>query len=160
MPEANHTFLPGHWITVQVQSRWFPLYDRNPQTFVPNIAMAQPADFSKATQQVWFSPGRRVTCICRWSAQDPEEPTGPCGVPDTHAGRQLTPAAPVVAYTRHPFFHPGRHMAKPNYSFEKRQREIAKKKKQDEKDAKKRAEREADKPTVAPDAPLDPDAPG
>ncbi len=51
-------------------------------------------------------------------------------------------------------------MAKPNYSFEKRQREIAKKKKQDEKDAKKRAEREADRPPVAPDAPLGSDTPG
>jgi len=55
MPEANHTFLPGHRIMVQVQSSWFPLYDRNPQTFVPNIAMARPADFRKATQQVWFT---------------------------------------------------------------------------------------------------------
>lgn len=49
-------------------------------------------------------------------------------------------------------------MAKPNYSFEKRQREIAKKKKQDEKDAKKRAEREADKPPVAPDVAETPNA--
>ena len=49
-------------------------------------------------------------------------------------------------------------MAKPNYSFEKRQREIAKKKKQDEKDAKKRAEREAERPPVAPDVAETPDA--
>ena len=56
MPEANHTFLPGHRIMVQVQSSWFPLYDRNPQTFVANIAMAKPADFKVATQQIWFTP--------------------------------------------------------------------------------------------------------
>jgi putative CocE/NonD family hydrolase len=56
MPEANHTFLPGHRIMVQVQSSWFPLYDRNPQTFVANIAMARPVDFKAATQQVWFTP--------------------------------------------------------------------------------------------------------
>src|SRR5262249_15937677 len=37
LPTANHVFLPGHRIMVQVQSSWFPLYDRNPQTFVPNI---------------------------------------------------------------------------------------------------------------------------
>jgi predicted acyl esterase len=37
---------------VQVQSSWFPLYDRNPQTFVPNIFLAKPADYAKATQQV------------------------------------------------------------------------------------------------------------
>ncbi|HVI98435.1 MAG TPA: CocE/NonD family hydrolase [Sphingomonas sp.] len=49
LPNANHVFLPGHRIMVQVQSSWFPLYDRNPQTFVPNIFDAQPADYRKAT---------------------------------------------------------------------------------------------------------------
>ncbi len=44
MPTANHVFLPGHKIMVQVQSSWFPLYDRNPQTFVPNIFFAKPDD--------------------------------------------------------------------------------------------------------------------
>ena len=56
LPEANHTFLPGHKIMVQVQSSWFPLYDRNPQTFVPNIGKAQPDDYRAATQRIWFSP--------------------------------------------------------------------------------------------------------
>ena len=56
MPEANHTFLPGHRIMVQVQSSWFPLYDRNPQTFVENIAKAQPGDYRAATQRIWFTP--------------------------------------------------------------------------------------------------------
>ena len=46
-------FLPGHRIMLQVQSSWFPLYDRNPQTFVPNIFFAQPADYVKATQRVY-----------------------------------------------------------------------------------------------------------
>ncbi|HEX8190683.1 MAG TPA: CocE/NonD family hydrolase [Pyrinomonadaceae bacterium] len=58
LPTANHTFLPGHRIMVQVQSSWFPLYDRNPQTFVPNIFWAKPADFRKATQRVYHEPGR------------------------------------------------------------------------------------------------------
>jgi predicted acyl esterase len=40
---------------VQVQSSWFPLYDRNPQTFVPNIFWAKPSDFKKATQRVYHS---------------------------------------------------------------------------------------------------------
>jgi putative CocE/NonD family hydrolase len=53
MPTANHVFLPGHRIMVQVQSSWFPLYDRNPQTFVPNIFWAKPADYKKATQRVY-----------------------------------------------------------------------------------------------------------
>ena len=58
MPEANHTFLPGHRIMVQVQSSWFPLYDRNPQTFVENIGKARPADYRTATQRIWFAPGQ------------------------------------------------------------------------------------------------------
>ena len=43
---------------VQVQSSWFPLYDRNPQTFVPNIFWAKPGDYAKATQRVFHEPGR------------------------------------------------------------------------------------------------------
>jgi putative CocE/NonD family hydrolase len=53
LPTANHVFLPGHRIMVQIQSSWFPLYDRNPQTFVPNIFFAQPADYKKATQRIY-----------------------------------------------------------------------------------------------------------
>ncbi|MDP9268879.1 MAG: CocE/NonD family hydrolase [Acidobacteriota bacterium] len=56
LPQVSHTFLPGHRIMVQVQSTWFPLYDRNPQTFVPNIMFAKPGDFVKATQRVWHTP--------------------------------------------------------------------------------------------------------
>jgi putative CocE/NonD family hydrolase len=58
LPTANHVFLPGHRIMVQVQSSWFPLYDRNPQTFVPNIFWAKPADYLKATQRVYHAPGQ------------------------------------------------------------------------------------------------------
>jgi putative CocE/NonD family hydrolase len=53
LPQANHVFLPGHRIMVQVQSSWFPLYDRNPQTFVENIFFARPQDYAKATQRVY-----------------------------------------------------------------------------------------------------------
>ena len=56
LPDANHVFLPGHRIMVQVQSSWFPLYDRNPQKFVPNIFNAKPGDYQKATQRVYHSP--------------------------------------------------------------------------------------------------------
>jgi len=52
LPNANHVFLPGHRIMVQIQSSWFPLYDRNPQTFVPNIFFAKPQDYVVATQKV------------------------------------------------------------------------------------------------------------
>ena len=54
---VNHVFKPGHRMMVQVQSSWFPLYDRNPQTFVPNIFLAQPADYVKATQRIYHAPG-------------------------------------------------------------------------------------------------------
>jgi uncharacterized protein len=57
LPTVNHVFLPGHRIMVQVQSSLFPLYDRNPQTFVPNIFYAKPADYQKATERVWHTPG-------------------------------------------------------------------------------------------------------
>lgn len=56
LPTANHVFLPGHRIMVQIQSSWFPLYDRNPQTFVKNIFWAKPEDYEKATQRVFHSP--------------------------------------------------------------------------------------------------------
>jgi putative CocE/NonD family hydrolase len=57
LPNANHVFLPGHRIMVQIQSSWFPLYDRNPQTFVQNIFWAKPADYRKATQRIYHSIG-------------------------------------------------------------------------------------------------------
>jgi putative CocE/NonD family hydrolase len=56
LPTANHVFLPGHRIMVQVQSSWFPLYDRNPQTFVPNIFWAKPLDYKKAVQRIFHTP--------------------------------------------------------------------------------------------------------
>ena len=55
LPTANHVFLPGHRIMVQIQSSWFPLYDRNPQTFVPSIFFARPEDYVKATQRVYHT---------------------------------------------------------------------------------------------------------
>jgi putative CocE/NonD family hydrolase len=53
LPNASHVFLPGHRIMVEVQSSWFPLYDRNPQTYVDNIFFARPNDYRKATQRVY-----------------------------------------------------------------------------------------------------------
>jgi hypothetical protein len=58
LPTTNHVFLPGHRIMVQVQSAWFPLYDRNPQTFVPNIFFAKPGDYQKATERVYHTAGK------------------------------------------------------------------------------------------------------
>jgi putative CocE/NonD family hydrolase len=54
--DHDHVFLKGHRLMVQVQSTWFPLYDRNPQKFGPNIYQATAADFIKATQRVYSSP--------------------------------------------------------------------------------------------------------
>jgi putative CocE/NonD family hydrolase len=58
LPTTNHVFLPGHRIMVQVQSSWFPLYDRNPQSFVQNIFWAKPEDYKKATQRIYHAPGQ------------------------------------------------------------------------------------------------------
>ncbi len=61
LPTVDHVFLPGHRIMVQIQSSWFPLYDRNPQTFVDNIFFARPGDYRKATQRVYHQPGAATT---------------------------------------------------------------------------------------------------
>jgi hypothetical protein len=57
LPTVSHVFQPGHRIMVQIQSSWFPLYDRNPQTFVTNIFWAKPEDYKKAVQRVFHAPG-------------------------------------------------------------------------------------------------------
>jgi uncharacterized protein len=62
LPHVNHVFLPGHRIMVQIQSSWFPLYDRNPQRYVNNIFFAQPADYRKAVQRV-FRAGASASYI-------------------------------------------------------------------------------------------------
>jgi len=54
--DQDHTWKKGHRLMVQVQSTWFPLIDRNPQTFVPNIFLAADADFRVQTHRVWHSP--------------------------------------------------------------------------------------------------------
>ena len=58
LPNVNHVFRPGHRIMVQIQSSLFPLYDRNPQTFVPNIFNAKAADYRPATQSIFHAPGQ------------------------------------------------------------------------------------------------------
>jgi putative CocE/NonD family hydrolase len=55
LPNVSHTFLAGHRLMLQVQSSWFPLYDRNPQTYVTNIMYAPPESFVKATQRIWHT---------------------------------------------------------------------------------------------------------
>ncbi|MEE9229886.1 MAG: CocE/NonD family hydrolase [Acidobacteriota bacterium] len=62
LPHTNHTFLPGHRLMVQVQSTWFPLYDRNPQTFVPNI-MSAPASAYKSQRQRIHHSAEHATYI-------------------------------------------------------------------------------------------------
>lgn len=55
LPHANHTFQPGHRLMIQIQSTWFPLYDRNPQTFVPNIMFAQASAYKAQRHRVHHS---------------------------------------------------------------------------------------------------------
>jgi putative CocE/NonD family hydrolase len=62
LPTTNHVFLPGHRIMVQIQSSWFPLYDRNPQTYVENIFFAKAVDYVKATQSV-FRSGDQASAV-------------------------------------------------------------------------------------------------
>ncbi len=58
MNDVLHTFKPGHRMAVQVQSSWFPLVDRNPNRFVPNIEKAKPEEFQKATVRVELGGSR------------------------------------------------------------------------------------------------------
>jgi putative CocE/NonD family hydrolase len=62
LPAVNHVFLPGHRLMVQVQSSMFPLYDRNPQTYVDNIFFAKPSDYVKATIGV-FDAGQSASFV-------------------------------------------------------------------------------------------------
>jgi predicted acyl esterase len=60
---VDHVFKAGHTLMVEVQSTWFPLYDRNPQTFVPNIMTAKPSDFKPATITIYSGPGHDSTLL-------------------------------------------------------------------------------------------------
>jgi len=59
---ADHVFKKGHKIMVQVQSTWFPVIDRNPQKYVPNIFEAKASDYQSATQKIYHSTGF-ASCI-------------------------------------------------------------------------------------------------
>ncbi len=54
--DVDHVFKAGHTVMVEIQSTWFPLYDRNPQTFVPNIMTAMPEDYKPATITIYSDP--------------------------------------------------------------------------------------------------------
>jgi hypothetical protein len=57
--DVDHVFKAGHAVMVEIQSTWFPLYDRNPQTFVANIMKAKPEDYKPETITVWSGPGHQ-----------------------------------------------------------------------------------------------------
>lgn len=62
LQDVLHTFKAGHRMMIQVQSSWFPLIDRNPQKFVPNIYKAEDSDFIKATHRVYHS-AKNASCV-------------------------------------------------------------------------------------------------
>jgi putative CocE/NonD family hydrolase len=74
MPDILHTFKKGHRLMVQIQSSWFPLVDRNPQKFVPNIPEARPEDFIVATQRVARGAARPSGIRVSVLAADPAKP--------------------------------------------------------------------------------------
>jgi hypothetical protein len=61
--DVDHVFKTGHSVMVEIQSSWFPLYDRNPQTFVPNIMKAKPRDYKPATITIVSGPGHESSVI-------------------------------------------------------------------------------------------------
>jgi putative CocE/NonD family hydrolase len=70
LQDVLHTFKAGHRVMVQIQSTWFPLFDRNPQTFVDNIFEADEPDFVKATHRVYHSPASASYLEVRTMPQD------------------------------------------------------------------------------------------
>jgi predicted acyl esterase len=54
--DHDYAFLKGHRLMLQIQSTWFPVIDRNPQTFLPSIYQATAADFVPATQRIYTTP--------------------------------------------------------------------------------------------------------
>jgi putative CocE/NonD family hydrolase len=68
LPDICHAFRPGHRLMVQIQSTWFPLVDRNPQTFV-EISRAKPEDFRIATQRVYRTPEKPSRLMMRTLAE-------------------------------------------------------------------------------------------
>jgi predicted acyl esterase len=67
--DVDHVFKAGHAVMVEIQSTWFPLYDRNPQTFVPNIMKAKPSDYKPATITIVSEPGHESSVIVPVVAQ-------------------------------------------------------------------------------------------
>lgn len=63
LQDVHHTFKKGHKIQVQIQSTWFPLIDRNPQTYVDNIFYANEKDFQKQTHRVYNSSSIEFTIL-------------------------------------------------------------------------------------------------
>jgi putative CocE/NonD family hydrolase len=61
--DVDHVFKAGHTVMVEIQSTWFPLYDRNPQTFVPNVMTAKPADYKPETITVWSGSGHESSLL-------------------------------------------------------------------------------------------------
>ncbi len=61
--DVDHVFKAGHTLMVEIQSTWFPLYDRNPQTFVPNIMKAKAGDYKTATITIYSGPGHDSSLI-------------------------------------------------------------------------------------------------
>jgi uncharacterized protein len=80
---TDHVFRARHRIMVQVQSTWFPVYDRNPQTFVPNIYKASAEDYQKATQRVYHSPALPSAIVLPVNANNsvPEDAPDSCYPP-------------------------------------------------------------------------------
>jgi len=63
--DVDHVFKAGHTVKVEIQSTWFPLYDRNPQTFVPNIMTAKPEAYGPRPSLSTPALGMTQLCRCR-----------------------------------------------------------------------------------------------
>ena len=71
--DLDHVFKAGHTVMVEVQSTWFPLYDRNPQTFVPNIMKARPDDYRAATITIYSGQGHESSLLLPVAGEESEQ---------------------------------------------------------------------------------------
>jgi putative CocE/NonD family hydrolase len=95
LPDRFHTFKKGHRLMVQVQSTWFPMFDRNPQTFV-DVYHAQPADYRAATQRIYRGGGEGSRLLLPVLAAESRCDAAPVAVVPPTASRVAPAAGPVV----------------------------------------------------------------
>ena len=94
--DLDHVFKAGHTVMVEIQSTWFPLYDRNPQTFVPNIMKAKPSDYKSATITIYSGPGHDSSLQVPMMSAPEQDETPNRGSGQSDSRKSMTPYLPYL----------------------------------------------------------------